>query len=198
MIYLIGMGPGDIKYLTVDALEKIKASTRIVAFGRLSKVAEELVGTATKITKVEEVLNHINRDENISILASGDPCFYGLLEYLKNKNIKVDEVIPGISSFQYMMARLKKSWHNAEFISLHGRAESLDRVLKSSLSVILTDIKNTPQSISKTLYEIGVRGTLYAGFNLSYEDEKIVLANIGDDVENISDLSVVVIENEMD
>lgn len=198
MIYLIGMGPGNVKYLTTYALEKIKSASKIVAFGRLAKTAEELVGDTIKITKVEEILNYIDNQENIAILASGDPCFYGLFEYLNNKNIEVHEVIPGISSFQYMMTRLKKSWHNAVFISLHGRNGSIEKAHEASLAVVLTDSKNTPHVISKTLYERGMRGKIYVGFNLSYEDEKIVRADIGDNIENLSDLSVVVIENEMD
>lgn len=198
MIYLIGMGPGNIKYLTLDALEKIKSSSRIVAFGRLAKTVEELMRDTIKITKVEEVLKYIDSEETIAILASGDPCFYGLLEYLKNKNIEVNEVIPGISSFQYMMTKLKKSWHNAVFISLHGREENIKKVINADLAVILTDNKNNPHTISKTLYERGMKGKIYVGFNLSYEDEKIVSANIGEDIEILRDLSVVVIENEMD
>lgn len=198
MIYLIGMGPGNVKYLSSYAIEKIKSSSKLVAFGRLAKTAEELVGDTIKITKVEEVLEFIDTKEDIAILASGDPCFYGLFEYLKNKNIEVDEIIPGISSFQYMMTRLKKSWHNAVFISLHGRDGNIKKVCDSKLSIMLTDNKNTPNEISKRLYDLGVRGKIYAGFNLSYDDEKLVRTDIGGYIENISDLSVVVIENEMD
>lgn len=107
-------------------------------------------------------------------------------------------IMPGISSFQYMMVKLGLSWQGANLISLHGRNEALESVKKHKLSIILTDSKNTPSTISKEIYNLGIRGKIYAGFNLSYENEKIIKANIGDKIEDISSLAVVVIENEVD
>jgi len=198
MIYLIGMGPGNIKYLTYDALEKIKSSSRVISFGRIGKSVKEIRSDVIAIQNVDEIIAHINEKDNIAILASGDPCFYGILEYLGKNNIKIDQVIPGISSFQYMMAKLKKSYHDAYFVSLHGRDTSLEEVKKHRLSIIITDKKNTPDTISKALYKQGVRGKIYAGFNLSYDDEIIVEKNIGEDIEDYSFLCLVVVENEMD
>ncbi|WP_278279618.1 hypothetical protein [Clostridium sp. DMHC 10] len=43
-----------------------------------------------------------------------------------------------------------------------------------------------------------MRGKIYAGFNLSYDDEKIIIRSIGDEIEDVSKLSVVVVENEVD
>ena len=122
---------------------------------------------------------------------------FGIIDYLKKKDIVVDEVIPGISSFQYMMTKLKKSWQDALLISLHGRDEKLEGVIKCKLSVILTDSKNTPNFISKKLYELGIIGKMYTGYNLSYDEEVIVVNNIGDEIEIAGNISVVVIENEM-
>jgi cobalt-precorrin-7 (C5)-methyltransferase len=198
MIRVIGMGPGDTKYLTQDAIDKIKNSKKAIAFGRISKTAEKIADKVIKVSRVEEMLKHLEDGEDIAVLASGDPCFYGILEFLKNKKIEVDEVVPGLSSIQYMMSKLKKSWHNAQLVSLHGRDDGIEKIMKSRLAVVLTDSKNTPSSLSKALYNKGIRGKIYAGFNLSYEDEKIVVKNVGDEIENISSLSVVVIENEMD
>lgn len=198
MIRVIGAGPGDIKYLTVEAYEIIKSSKCIAAFGRISKLAERIGASVIKVENVADILKIIGKVENLDILASGDPCFFGITEYLEKNNIKVDEVIPGLSSFQYMMAKLNKSWEGAGFVSLHGReADMLKKDLKG-MSVILTDRHHTPRQISKMLYNMGISGKIYAGFNLSYPDEKIIVKNIGEDVENYSDLSVVVVENEMD
>ncbi|NLN21458.1 MAG: precorrin-6y C5,15-methyltransferase (decarboxylating) subunit CbiE, partial [Syntrophomonadaceae bacterium] len=41
-------------------------------------------------------------------------------------------------------------------------------------------------------------GCIYAGFDLSYPEEKYVVRRIGEDIENHSSLSVVVVEHEMD
>lgn len=196
MIRVIGMGPGDIRYVTMDAIEKIKQSKRVIAFGRISGSLNGIVDDFVTVKSVDEVIKNITMDT--AILASGDPCFYGILEYLKVKGIEVDEVVPGISSFQYMMTRLKKSWNGAKLLSLHGREESLIYVKSSRISVVLTDKKFTPDVISNMLYNLEVKGRIYAGFNLSYDDEVIIERKIGEKIDCISSLAVVVVENEMD
>lgn len=198
MIRVIGMGPGNIKYLSVYALDIIKKSNCLVAFGRISRGVESLGVEVKRVKNVSEILNILKEKQAVDILASGDPEFYGIVSYLKRNNIEVKEVVPGISAFQYMMSRLQKSWQKFKFMSLHGREEDLKQILKGGNFVILTDKNNTPKDISKKLYKLGIRGKIYIGFNLSYEDEKIVIGEIGDTVEDISELSVVVIENEMD
>lgn len=198
MIRVIGIGPGNMKYLTFEAYEAIINSPCIVAFGRISMSLKSMNKDVINVKKIEEILKITKKEDNVTILASGDPCFFGVVEYLKHNNVYIDEVVPGISSFQYMMARLKKSWDKANFLSLHGRVENLETVKHKKLSVILTDEMHNPGFISETLYNMGVRGTIYAGFDLSYPEEKIIVRKIGEKVENISALSVVVIENEMD
>ncbi|KNF07345.1 precorrin-6y C5,15-methyltransferase, cbiE subunit CbiE [Gottschalkia purinilytica] len=198
MIYLVGMGPGDIKSLTLEAVDILKGATKIVSFGRISNTAKEFNSNVISIKRVDEINEFTKKDENLVILASGDPCFFGILDYLKRKEINIDKVIPGISSLQYMMAKVKKSWQDCTFVSLHGRDEGIEKILKSEKSFILTDSRNTPNSISKMLKEKGLKGKLYVGFNLSYENEKIVMVNIGEEVGEDTSLAVVVVENEMD
>jgi len=198
MIRVIGAGPGDIRYLTQEALRVITSSPCLVAFGRISKAIEKIGAKVIAVQKVEDVIKLIKEHDDIDILASGDPCFFGVVEYLKKKGITVGEVIPGLSSFQYLMCKLKKDWHDACFISLHGRKGSLERVRHCRISVILTDREHTPGYISKKLHQMGITGCIYAGFDLSYPEEKIVVRRIGEDIENHSSLSVVVVEHEMD
>ncbi len=96
------------------------------------------------------------------------------------------------------MAKLGKSWQESKFLSLHGRTEGLEKVKNSPLTIILTDKINTPNKISKELKALGVRGKIIAGFNLSYDNEKIIEKNIGEEIEDISSLGVVIVEHEMD
>jgi len=182
----------------VEVKEAIERAENIVAFGRVSSSLKDIRNDFIKIDKVAGVDRFIKMYENILILASGDPCFYGIIEYLNKQNITIEKILPGISSFQYMMARLGKSWQGANFLSLHGRNGSLESIRENRLSIILTDRENTPAAISKRLQDIGIRGKIFAGFNLSYEDERIIEAKIGESIEDISPLAVVVIENEMD
>lgn len=197
MIKVIGMGPGNLKYLTMEAICAIKSADKVIAFGRIANTAKILVNGVIQVNRVDEIIENLDKKGNTAILASGDPCFFGIIDYLKKKDIEVGEVIPGISSFQYMMTKLKKSWQDALLISLHGRDEKLEGVIKCRLSVILTDSKNTPNFISKKLNELGVIGKMYTGYNLSYDEEVILVNDIGDEIELAGNISVVVIENEM-
>ena len=169
-----------------------------MAFGRVSNSLKDIRNDFIKIKRVAEVMKFINENKDVLILASGDPCFYGIIEYLKKNNIFIEKIMPGISSFQYMMAKLGLSWQGAKLMSLHGRNENLESIREHELSIILTDSENTPSRISNEIYKLGIRGKIYAGFNLSYEDEIIIKVNIGDKIEDISSLAVVVVENEMD
>ncbi len=194
MFTVVGMGPGHIKYLTQDAIETIQQADQVIAFGRIAETAEAIMSPVIRVKRVSEVLEYMSSENHIAVLASGDPGFYGILEYLKKQGIIIDRVVPGLSSFQYLMARLQKSWYHAHFISLHGREEELEQVAQHELSVILTDRQHTPCVISQRLAAIGLTGKMYIGYNLSYENERILETHIGDSLEECTDISVVVVE----
>lgn len=198
MLTVAGIGPGNPKYLTRDVREKIENTKYVLGFGRVASTLKEIRSDIISVNKVDEILNYIEEDKETLLLASGDPNFFGIVDFLKRKEIKIDEVLPGISSFQYMMSKLQKPWQDANFLSLHGRSESLEEVKEHKTSIILIDKDNTPSFISKELFNLDIKGIIYAGFNLSYDDEKIIKVNIGEEIEDISSLGVVVIENEMD
>lgn len=198
MFKIAGVGPGHPKYLTGEVLEEIKKSKYTLAFKRVKDSLEEIDPNIIEVQKVAQVIDHIQSEKEVLLLATGDPNFYGIVEFLKNKDISIEKVFPGLSSFQYLMASLQKSWVDAAFLSLHGRVDSLTKENIKELTVILTDDKNTPSYISKTLNELGVEGKIYVGFNLSHDDEAIIVKNIGEKIEDISSLAVVVIEREMD
>jgi cobalt-precorrin-7 (C5)-methyltransferase len=198
MIKVVGMGPGSIRYITMEATDAIKKADKVIAFGRISKTAEQVRADIQTIERVDQIVELLDTKGNIAILASGDPCFFGILDFLQRKAVEIDEVIPGISSLQYMMAKLKKSWQDSALISFHGRECSIEEIKKSKTAIVLTDSKYTPNYISNYLYDLGLRGKMFAGFNLSYEDELIIEKEIGAAIEDISTLALVVIENEVD
>jgi len=198
MLTVAGIGPGNPKYLTCYVKEKIENAEYILGFGRIANTLVQIRDDIVQVNRVDEILKYIDEDKDILLLASGDPNFFGIVDFLKKKNIPIKEVLPGISSFQYMMSKLQKSWHEANFLSLHGRSGGLEDIIDKKISILLIDKDNMPNYISKELYRLGVRGKIYAGFNLSYETEEIIRKNIGEEILDISSLGVVVIENEMD
>ena len=198
MLTIAGIGPGNPRYLTLDVKKRIERAEYILAFGRVAKSLEYIRKDIIQVNKVDEVIKYLDKDREILLLASGDPNFFGIVDFIKKNEIKIKEVLPGLSSFQYLMAKLQKPWQNANFLSLHGRNGSLDNIMQNKLSILLIDKENTPSKISNQLYNLGIKGKMYVGYNLSYDEETIITKNIGEEIEDISPLGVVVIENEMD
>jgi cobalt-precorrin-7 (C5)-methyltransferase len=187
---LVGIGPGNIKYASLEAIEVIKNSRQVLAFSRLGKELEDMV-SVKYIRTLEDILDY---DGNVTLVVSGDPLLYSAFDFLQRKGIKIENVIPSISSFQYMMCKLKKSWNDALILSFHGREADLDKVKRNGITIIFTDSKYNPSFFSEHLFWKGYKGKIYVGFNLSYEDEVIVEGNIGDTFEEMSNLSILVVE----
>lgn len=198
MLYIVGMGPGHPDYLTQAAIDIIRQADCVIAFGRIANTAEQFRPDVLRVTRVDEVQAHLDPTRATALLASGDPCFYGIVDYLRRQGVTIDAVIPGLSSFQYLMAKLQKSWRHAALLSLHGRDASLEALKGCPLAILLTDRINTPHTISKRLQACDVRGTLYVGCNLSYPDEEIFMVQIGDDIEETEKISVMVMEHALD
>lgn len=194
MIRVIGGGPGDIKYLTLDAYEKIKTADYVVAFSRISEDIQSLNENIIKVQRVDQVIEEIAKleDKDVAIVASGDSCFYGIVDLLIRKGINITEVVPGISSVQYFFNRLKKSYSHIETQSVHGRDFDFSKIDKSNNYSFLIDQEKGANFISRELNNLAFKGKLYCGYNLSYEDEEIFIINIGDEIEEPSSLGVVV------
>lgn len=178
MIYIVGLGPGHKDYIMIKALEIMNKSDIIIGFRRAIDSLDFIDKKKIYINKLNDIDKFIDneeyRDKNISIVASGDPTFYGITNYIKSKTVLQIEVIPGISSFQYLTCKLKMPWNNAYLGSLHGRnQEFLEKISNNELSIWLTDKENNPLVLCKTLHEAEINCKVIIGENLSYEDEII-------------------------
>lgn len=178
MIYIVGLGPGHKDYIMIKALETMNKSDVIIGFKRAIDSLKFIDKKKIYINKLNDIDKFIgseeNKDKNISIVASGDPTFYGITNYIKSKTVLEIEVIPGISSFQYLTCKLKMPWNNAYLGSLHGRCEEfLKKINNNELSIWLTDKENNPSVLCKTLHEAEIKCKVIVGENLSYEDEII-------------------------
>lgn len=195
MVKLVGIGPGSLEYMTLRARKIVESADDIMAFKRVKESLREIRPDIREISSVLSIGHELGEDT--VILASGDPCFYGSLDILQRLGIEIEEVVTGISSLQYMMAKLKASYGNLQTISFHGR-DMDTRVFEGGKSYfVLTDRLNSPHAISKKLFKVGLRGKMIVGENLSYRDERIGEFKIGESIDS-TDLSVVVIEIEMD
>ncbi|MDD7732065.1 MAG: precorrin-6y C5,15-methyltransferase (decarboxylating) subunit CbiE [Ezakiella sp.] len=194
MIYVVGIGPGDPKYLTNVAEDIIFKSDYVLSYKRVKETIEPMA-KIIEIESLKEITDfldeHMGEDVDISVLASGDPSFFGIGEYI-SKRYKV-KTIPGISCVSYMAGYENISLNDVTSISFHGRELNRDLISNDKL-MIYTDSKNNPDSISKWLYSEGYRGKIVVGFNLSYDDEAVDRYEIGDDIEIKSDLNLMYVE----
>ncbi len=194
MIYVVGIGPGNPKYLTNIAEDIIFKSDYVLSYKRVKETIEPMA-KIIEIDSLKEITDfldkHMDKDVDISVLASGDPSFFGIGEYL-SKRYKV-KTIPGISCVSYMAGYENISLNDVTSISFHGRELNKDLISNDKL-MIYTDSKNNPDSISKWLYGEGYRGKIVVGFNLSYDDEAVDRYEIGDDIEIKSDLNLMYVE----
>lgn len=198
-INIIGLGPGDIKFLTEKGMTSLKKSKIIIGNKRHieSIVTTPLDGKKIIVNKISEINELLRREltnaniytenELVSVIVSGDTGFYSVLDYIMrnlpeefHKNI---EVIPGISSYQYLFGKLKKCWHDYLLVSAHGRENDYIPYLNFSKKgiVLLTDKNNNWKSISKNLLDNNLNNIkITVGMNLSYSNENIFSFQVED------------------
>ncbi len=203
-ISVVGLGPGHPDYILPKALSIIAQSDIVIAGKRnlesidVSNKSIFIVGN--NLSQMIEFIKDNRESKKISIVVSGDTGFYSMLRYLK-KYFGVEEldVITGISSMQYMFARIGQSWEDAYLGSLHGREnEFVEKVKEYDKVGLLTDNKWTPDKIASELLINGIsKKTMYVGENLSYENERITKGSIEQFAEKKEyHICVVVISNE--
>lgn len=199
MVYVVGIGPGNEDYILPMARKTMENSDFVLGFQRAMDSMSFLdVNKKVIVKSLKEIEDFIksNEDKNISITASGDPNFYGIVEYVKRQCCENCITVPGISSFQYLASRINKSWSGAHVGSLHGREEDfLKNVRLHRLSFWLTDKLNNPAALCEMLHKEGIDSTVYVGENLSYDDEKIWDGNPKEFInKEFASLNVMVVE----
>ena len=137
--------------------------------------------------------------ERIVVALSGDVGFYSgarkLLELLREQ--AEVEVICGISSVVYFMAKIGLSWDDAKIVSAHGRdCNLLAQIQRHRKVFAILGREDSVKMLARSLTEYGLsQAVLHVGERLSYPDENFS-AKAGELLEYSSDpLSVVCVEN---
>lgn len=198
MLYIVGIGPGNKEYILPKAVNILKKCNIILGFSRAIKSVDYIEGEKIIINSLEKILSISNeyKDSDVAIVASGDPTFYGITNYLKKNYDGHIEVIPGVSSFQYLTSKLNITWNNAFVGSLHGREEEfIKKVKEHEISIWLTDKKNNPSKLCTDIINESIKCNIIVGENLSYENEVITQGDPNKFIGNeYSDLSILIIE----
>ena len=189
-INVVGLGPGNTDYLTGAGIKKIREGDILIGGERQLDEIKCFINDSQKLfplKKLEEMKEFVinNIEENtITFIVSGDTGYYSLLTYLKKSFPDNDfDVVPGISSFQYLFGKIEDTWENFSLHSVHGRDLDIIDALEKSYRgiVLLTDKDNNPYEIGKTLYENYISHCdIIIGERLSYDDEKITICDIED------------------
>ncbi|WP_016837784.1 MULTISPECIES: precorrin-6y C5,15-methyltransferase (decarboxylating) subunit CbiE [Ureibacillus] len=174
-IKLIGIGDNGAQGLHPQLIEWIESAEVLVGGERVLSFFPNFNGEKILLkTKVMSVIEKLeNRNQNIVILASGDPLFYGI-GGLISKKLPV-EIYPYVSSIQLAAAKFGISWQDAYFVSIHGRpikglAQKIDGKDKV---IILTDENNSPNNLASYLIEFGMTEyEAYIAENLQGEKER--------------------------
>ena len=198
MITIVGAGPGDFKKMTYEAVEAIKGADRVVAFSRLAEKLRPIREDIVAVKRLSEAEENMDPTLNVAVIVSGDPLFFGLAGTFRGRGIHVDKVIPGLSSMQCAAAALNLPWQKMRAFSFHGREPEVELLLKEPLSCVLLDKHFTASDLSKALAAKGARGVIHGASYLSYENEKILSASIGEEISIDEELALAVIELELD
>lgn len=203
-VCIAGIGPGASAYITPAALEAVQGCDILAGGKRNLDVFRHLQKETYPFTSgMEEMFLFVDRErweKKVCVVVSGDPGFYSLLDFfLKRLGPEALEVIPGISSFQYLFARMVKPWKDFALCSMHGREADIREKLQEKGGVfLLTDRTSNPVAIADHLIAQGLgQCVMTVGENLSYEDERIVSGKPEEIKKHaFCDLCVVVIEKD--
>lgn len=202
---VLGLGPGSMDYITPAVLHKVQSAETIIG-GKRNLAIIKAFTKGKQVKCIDQALSQLldyiklHMGKKMVIVASGDAGFYGILDFVK-RNFHEDEidVIPGISSMQYMFSRISESWWDAYLTSVHGReSDYIDKLGKYHKIGILTDKRHNPQYIARELVASGYsEAEVIVGENLSYSCEKIRYFKASDlaGVEDEFGLNVVVVRN---
>lgn len=179
-INVLGMGPGSSNYVLPISREIIEKADMLIGSKRYiddyCRPGQKSIVLDSNYPQVVEYLRENLGRERMAIMVSGDSSFYSLTTYIK-KNIDVANlnIVPGISSLQYLFSRIGISYERTLLTSLHGREEDFwDRSLDFDNIGILTDKKWNPKRIAQEIINRKIDYKyIYVGEKLTYEDEII-------------------------
>ncbi|MCR4924310.1 MAG: precorrin-6y C5,15-methyltransferase (decarboxylating) subunit CbiE [Lachnospiraceae bacterium] len=199
MIYLVGTGMGNRAGLSLEGALALEISCLLIGSKRLAKEAGEkypdkkIYQSSYEPCKIMELIDKkcdINNTD-VSILFSGDTGFYSgaarMAEYLYEKNI-VFSIIPAISTYQYLSARIGKSYEDWILLSGHGRDINVRReLMKGRPLFLLTSGYEGLLGILEELSATDIEGIrLTVAKDLSYKDERIIFGCLEEIKEKLS------------
>lgn len=197
MIYVTGVGPGSEAYLTRRAADVISRADILIGGQRhLDEFAGLTTETRVIDADISGLMNWIAErlDRRIVILASGDPMFFGIGKRISETFAPEQvQIVPGISSVQYLCSRAGMDMNDIYLTSSHNRSPDFDWLLAHERIGMVTDSKIGPKEIAAEILQRGQTRRMIIGENLSGRNERITILN-AEEVSGDYNMNVVLID----
>src|SRR3989338_2714505 len=200
MIYIIGIGVEGKSSLSQRALGLIEGAGALIGGRRHLACFPEFQGKKivigsdlNKIIKVLTPHSSLLTPHYAVVLATGDPNFFGIADFIIKKiGRELVEIIPNVSAMQEAFARIKENWNDARFLSVHGRGkvrsqesgvrsqkDIIDEIVYYDKVGIFTDPENTPARIAKALLNKDIDNyKAYVCEDLGTEQERVTAGSL--------------------
>ena len=170
----IGVLDNGAASLSQEALQVLRAAKHVIAGSRLLDIMADDISHAQHYNLTGELKQvpgwieaALANNENVAVLATGDPLCHGIAGFLAGKlDPQRVRILPNLSTIQLAFAELKVSWQNATIVSVHskdagewtrgaapshGLYDLAQRCRQQDLLAILTSPDNTPARIARML-----------------------------------------------
>ncbi len=171
MVKVVGVGAAP-NQITLEAIKAISEANKVYGSKRAIETVKEYIRGEYEIIKD---FSKMEVDKDAVFLSTGDPMVSGLGTLLAKRGYDI-EVVPGISSVQLVLARLKMDLCECCVVDAHAKTdyiEEIEKIVKIRRSIIILGDKNTDLRKIKEVAE-KFNAQLFLCENLGYEDERIV------------------------
>ncbi|MCX8085128.1 MAG: precorrin-3B C(17)-methyltransferase [Calditerrivibrio sp.] len=161
--FIVGTGPGDLRYLTPLALDAINLADWIVGYKLYLDLIKDIItnkqiyttGMGSEIDRVKFAIEKYKDGLNVALISGGDSSLYGLASLCFELGDDVDfDVIPGISAAFAASAKLGAPiTDDLVLLSLSDQLTPRETILKRIDAIILGDFVSAiynPKSRKRT------------------------------------------------
>ena len=205
-VHVVGISDDGLQGLSSLARESLAAADLVIGDTQLLDLVECTDGEKwDPAGHLDEVVDRIAASpaDEIVILASGDPLFYGMARFLCERLGKDRfEVLPHVSSMQMAFARVKESWDDAYLTNLANQSVErvVERVRTAGKVGIFTTEENSPSVVAAACLERGIDYfTAYICENLGSPDERVTVGELDEiNGESFAPLNVMILVRKPD
>ncbi len=199
VVYFVGAGPGNPKYITVKGRELLESADIVMYAGSLVNPdvltyvhGEKIDSYGMKLEDIVDVLaKNVDEEKMVIRLHSGDPSLYGAIieqiDGLRKRGIGI-EIIPGVSSLFASAASLKTQ------LTINGIAETLIITRPAGTTLEKDSIRELSRHNATMAIYLGTNKIreitekvaypkempVAVVYHASWEDEKVILGTVGD------------------